>query len=50
MLKFVLVGTVAALASANHHTKVHPINVDIIEEIKAKADTWQPLELIENPL
>jgi cathepsin B len=44
MFKLVFVGTVMAVAMAEH-----PINQNIIDEIKAKA-TWVPLELHENPL
>jgi hypothetical protein len=46
MLKFVIVGTVMAVASAMNH----PITQDIISEIKAKASTWAPMEINENPL
>lgn len=45
MFKLVVVGTVAALASA-----FHPINKDIVDEIKQKATTWVPHEVEENPL
>ena len=47
MFKLAVVGTVAALATA---TKVHPINEDIVKEIKAKATTWTAHEVLENPL
>jgi hypothetical protein len=47
MFKLAVVGTVAALATA---TKVHPINEDIVKEIKAKATTWTAHEVSENPL
>lgn len=51
MFKFIVVGTIATFASANHHkTHPHPVNRDLIAEIKAKATTWKPLELEENPL
>jgi hypothetical protein len=36
MFKLVIVGTIAAFAFA----KDHPINADMIEEIKQKASIW----------
>lgn len=46
MFKLAVVGTVAAYVAA----KVHPINEDIVKEIKAKATTWTAHEVNENPL
>ena len=46
MFKIVVVGTIALFASA----KYHPVNQDIVNEIKAKATTWVPYEAHENPL
>lgn len=46
MFKLAIVGTVAAAAAA----KFHPINQEIVNEIKAKATTWVPYEVSENPL
>jgi hypothetical protein len=46
MFKLAVVGTVALMASAKHH----PVNHDIVNEIKAKATTWVPHEVHENPL
>ncbi len=46
MYKLVLVGTVLGLISA----QVHPVNKEIIAEIRAKASTWEPMDLEENPL
>jgi hypothetical protein len=37
MLKLVVVGIVATLASA---LPTHPVNENIINEIKSKATTW----------
>lgn len=46
MFKLAVLGSVAALATAHYH----PVNEDLVNEIKAKADTWVPLEVHENPL
>jgi cathepsin B len=46
MFKLAVVGTLAAYLNA----KQHPINEDIVKEIKAKATTWIPHEVAENPL
>ena len=46
MFKLAIVGTVAAYATA----KVHPINEDIVNEIKNKTSTWTAHEVHENPL
>ena len=46
MFKLAVVGTVAVLAAAKHH----PINEDIVNQVKAKAKTWVPHEVVENPL
>ena len=45
MLKLVIVGSVIATAFAHH-----PINEDIVKEIKEKARSWEPMEVNENPL
>lgn len=47
MFKLVIVGTVAVLAAAEMS---HPINKEIVEEIKSKTSLWQPAEPEENPL
>jgi len=46
MFKLAVIGTVATMALAKHH----PINHDIVNEIKQKATTWIPHEVHENPL
>lgn len=46
MLKFVILGTIASYATA----ALHPVNKEIIEDIKNKATTWTPMEHEENPL
>jgi cathepsin B len=46
MFKLAVVGTVAAMASA----KFHPVNHDMVNEIKQKATSWVPHEVHENPL
>lgn len=46
MYKLVIVGTIAAFAAAHKH----PVNPDIVNEIKQKASTWTPMEVHENPL
>ena len=46
MFKLAVVGTVATMASALYH----PVNHDMVNEIKAKATTWIPHEVHENPL
>ena len=46
MLKLVIVGTIATLATAIYH----PVNNDLVADIKEKADTWTPFEVHENPL
>jgi cathepsin B len=50
MFKFVLAGTVATVATATHHSTNHHINDQIVSDIKAKATTWVPMEIEENPL
>jgi hypothetical protein len=45
MLKLIVVGAVSLVASATH-----PINEDIVKEIKEKATSWVPHEVSENPL
>jgi hypothetical protein len=47
MLKLVIVGTIMSVISAFHH---HPVNEDLVREIKQKATTWEPFEVEENPL
>src|SRR5687767_2973728 len=46
MFKLAVVGTVAAVASATNH----PINADVVNQIKEKATSWVPFEAHENPL
>lgn len=46
MFKLAVVGTVAAVASASSH----PVNQDIVNQIKKEASTWTPFEAHENPL
>ena len=45
MLKLVVIGTVAAFAAATH-----PINPDIVHEIKTKTSAWHVHEAHSNPL
>jgi hypothetical protein len=47
MLKLVVLGLVATVASAG---TFHPVNHEIVEQIKAKATTWTPMEVEQNPL
>ena len=47
MFKLIVVGTISALATASDY---HPINQELVDEIKAKAKTWFPMEVHENPL
>ncbi len=46
MFKLVIIGTIAAFAAA----QVHPINPDIVEEIKQKTTLWRAHEAHLNPL
>lgn len=46
MQKLLVVAT--ALVYVQGH--VHPVNQQIIAEIKKKATTWEPMELEDNPL
>ena len=46
MHKLVIVGIVATVAAAVEH----PVNQQMVEEIKRKATTWTPMEVDENPL
>jgi len=46
MYKLIVVGTI--LASALAH--IHPVNEEIIQEIKERASSWEPMELEDNPL
>ena len=48
MLKLVIVGMVATIAVASDYT--HPVNQNMVDQIKAKATTWYPAEVHENPL
>jgi hypothetical protein len=47
MFKLVIVGTIAAFAAA---TINHPVNKEIVEDIKQKTSQWVPMEPEENPL
>lgn len=40
--------TLSALLAFSHAT--HPVNKEIVEEIKKMATTWEPMEVEENPL
>jgi cathepsin B len=44
-MKFIILAIVVALAFA----EMHPVNHNIVAEIKAKATTWTPMEPEENP-
>jgi len=46
MYKLVVVGTVIASTVAH----IHPVNEEIIAQIKERATTWVPMEMEENPL
>lgn len=46
MLKIVIIGTIATLAAAAYH----PVNPEIVKDIKNKATAWTPMEVEENPL
>lgn len=46
MYKLVVIGTIAAFAAAD----VHPINKDIVSEIRSKATTWTAHDVETNPL
>ncbi len=46
MFKLVIVGTIAALAAAQSH----PVNENIVNDIKQKTSLWQPMNPSENPL
>ena len=47
MFKILVVGTISAFAAASDY---HPVNQEIVDEIRAKATTWEPMEVHENPL
>ena len=47
MLKLTTLATAVAATMAD---VVHPINDNIVTEIKEKTDKWQPYEPTENPL
>jgi C1A family cysteine protease len=47
MYKLVVIGTIAAFASAQLR---HPVNTQIVNDIKQKASTWFPSEVDQNPL
>lgn len=46
MFKLAFVGTIAAFAFAQQH----PVNEDLVEEIKQKTNSWVPHSADENPL
>jgi hypothetical protein len=46
MFKLVIIGTIAALASASSH----PINSQIVKDIKERTNRWQPHDIESNPL
>lgn len=46
MLKLAVIGTLAASALA----QIHPVNYDIVNEIKEKTDRWTPADPEHNPL
>ena len=46
MFKLAALGSIAAFTLAQEH----PINQEIVEEIKSKTDLWTPAEASENPL
>jgi hypothetical protein len=46
MFKLAVAGTIVATALA----QVHPVNEDLVNEIKEKTDRWEPLEPELNPL
>jgi hypothetical protein len=46
MFKLVVAGTIAVLATAQNH----PVNEDIIQEIKEKTSRWEPIQADSNPL
>ena len=45
MLKLIIAGTAAVVASAHH-----PVNHDIVKTIKENTSSWVPMEVEENPL
>ena len=47
MLKIVVLGSVLSVALAD---LVHPVNEDIVREIRQKATTWTPMDPAKNPL
>lgn len=47
MYKFAIAGTVFVATIEAH---MHPINDDIVNEIRQKATTWEPMDPLENPL
>lgn len=49
MFKLSLVGTALAYASAGNLSG-HPVNQQIVDEIKAAKTTWTPMEVKSNPL
>lgn len=44
-MKIIVVALLVALACA----EMHPVNHDLVSEIKQKASTWYPMEVEENP-
>ena len=46
MHKLIIVGIVTAVASALEH----PVNQQMVDEIKRLGGSWEPMEVDENPL
>lgn len=46
MFKLVIIGTIATASLALYH----PVNEDIVKEIREKATNWIPMDVSENPL
>ena len=44
-MKFVILAILVAMAAS----EMHPVNQAMVDEIKAKATTWTPMEPEENP-
>ena len=45
MFKLAVVGTVMAYVSAKH-----PVNQEVVDEIKLLTNHWKPMEVSKNPL
>jgi len=45
-LKLIIVGTIAATAFAIDH----PVNENVVNDIKSKTTKWTPMDPSENPL